>query len=556
MTRKENAKARANRVASYVYSRLGRSAFVLFAVVFSAVIFIDFSYTHLIVVMERKTYDLMMRYRYNAPAPDRDIVIIDIDEKSLAAMAKDYGRWPWPRQVLAELVQGIEQQQPAAIVFDVLFSDADVVNPESDAYFNRAMAATRNTYFPYLRLDRRNDKLSQVTPSMLPGAQKLAGDESVESGIAVVLPRFPALIESGRLGLHNVEPDRDSVIRNFRPWLDEHGWRLPSVPLAVAIGLGWPRPAEDRFLINWRGVPFSYTFASFSDVYEDLLRKEKRRPSDEFAGKVVLIGSTAPSLFDIKATPMASIHPGVEILANVIDNLKHGDYYLEHGRTLYALLSLAFVWGLACAFLLRVRPNVLAPVFVILQGALVAISYLSLSFSSRYVDLTAPISFGLLYFTAANVYTTLSERVLAQRGLFVERLVPAQTYVLTLLVLRSAEADAKSPRRLRAVLDSAVAASRAGARRVARMMEGGGALETLFGDIALLYWICPAAQAERVLEQVNEAKRLRVELSTPPGGMQLRASLQSEPVNAGPDGRLGKDARKLLLVALTGISEV
>jgi len=556
MTSKENAKARANRVASYVYSRLGRSAFVLFAAVFSALIVIDFSYTHLIGVMERKTYDLMMRYRYRAPAPDRGIVIIDIDEKSLAAMANDYGRWPWPRQVLAELVQGIEEQQPAAIVFDILFSDADVVNPESDAYFNRAMAATHNTYFPYLRLDRRNDALSQVTPAMLPGAQKLAGEESVATGIAVVLPRFPALFDSGRLGLHNVEPDRDSVIRSFRPWMDEYGWRLPSVPLAVAKGLGWPLPAEERFLINWRGAPFSYTFASFGDIYADLLRKDKRRPHGEFAGKVVLIGSTAPSLFDIKATPMASIHPGVEILANVIDNLKHGDYYLEHSRTLYALLSLAFVWGLACAFLLRVRPNVLAPVFVMLQGALVAISYLSLSFSTRYVDLTAPISFGLLYFTAANVYTTLSERVLSQRGLFVEKLAPAQTYVLTLLVLQSPAGDVKSRRRQRSVLDKAVTASRAGARRIARVLEGGGALETAFADIALLYWICPAAQDERAQEQLSEAKRLYHELPALPGATQLRASLHSEPVQADGEGRLGKDARRLLLVALAGISEV
>ena len=555
MTKQANAKALTNRAASYVYRRLGRSAFVLVALLLSALISIDFSYTHLIGVMERKTYDLMMRYRYNARAPDRGMIIIDIDEKSLAAMAKDYGRWPWPRQVLAELVEGIERQQPAAIVFDVLFSDADVVNPESDAYFNRAMAATRNTYFPYLRLDHRNDRLSQVTPAMLPGAQKLAGAESPETGIAVVLPRFPALIESGRLGLHNVEPDRDGVIRNYRPWMDEYGWRLPSLPLAVAAGLGWPRPVEGHFLINWRGVPFSYSFASFSDVYEDLLRKDKRRPPGEFAGKIVLIGSTAPSLFDIKATPMASIHPGVEILATVIDNLKHGDYYLEQSRALYALLSLAFVWGLAGAFLMRVRPNVLAPVFVVLQGVLIAISYLSLSLSSRYVDLTAPIGFGLLYFAAANVYTTLSERMLTDQGLFVEKLAPAQTYILTLLVLQSVEGDARTLRRLRGAVDQAVAASRAGAHRVARMMDGGGALETSFGDIALLYWICPAAETERALEQVSEAMLLRVELSGLAKGIQLGASLQSGPVKAGPEGRLGNDARMLLLAAFTGVAE-
>ena len=65
---------------------------------------------------------------------------------------------------------------------------------------------------------------------------------------------------------------------------------------------------------------------SFSDVFHDMLSKNKRRPQDEFTDKIVLIGSTAPSLFDVKPTPMSRLHPGVEILATAIDNLKHGDY--------------------------------------------------------------------------------------------------------------------------------------------------------------------------------------------------------------------------------------
>ena len=77
MTSKENAKPRAKQGAGYVYRPLGRSAFVLLAAVFSVLIVVDFSYTHLMRLMERKTYDLMMRSRYNAPTPDRGIVIID-----------------------------------------------------------------------------------------------------------------------------------------------------------------------------------------------------------------------------------------------------------------------------------------------------------------------------------------------------------------------------------------------------------------------------------------------------------------------------------------------
>jgi CHASE2 domain-containing sensor protein len=62
--------------------------------------------------MRQKAFDLMVRNRLHVAKPATDIVIVDIDEKSLAAMAPDYGRWPWPRQVLAEFVEKIEAQQP------------------------------------------------------------------------------------------------------------------------------------------------------------------------------------------------------------------------------------------------------------------------------------------------------------------------------------------------------------------------------------------------------------------------------------------------------------
>jgi len=57
--------------------------------------------------------------------PDADIVLVDIDEKSLARMEKDAGRWPWPRVVHAELVEGLAAQRPRAIVFDIAFTEAD-----------------------------------------------------------------------------------------------------------------------------------------------------------------------------------------------------------------------------------------------------------------------------------------------------------------------------------------------------------------------------------------------------------------------------------------------
>ena len=131
------------------------------------------AFLHLAADMKQTAFDMMVRYRVVVPKPDPDIVIVDINEASLAAMAKDYGRWPWPRQVLGEFVEQIEKQQPKAVVFDILFSDPDVYNPDSDAYFDAAIAATGNTFFPMLRLDPADDALSQIKPAMIPGVVAL-----------------------------------------------------------------------------------------------------------------------------------------------------------------------------------------------------------------------------------------------------------------------------------------------------------------------------------------------------------------------------------------------
>ena len=102
--------------------------------------------------MRDRAFDFMVKNRIVVAKADPDIVIVDIDEASLSAMAGEYGRWPWPRQVFGEFVENIEAQQPKAIVFDILFSDADIYNPDSDTYFNDVIASTNNTFFPMLRL--------------------------------------------------------------------------------------------------------------------------------------------------------------------------------------------------------------------------------------------------------------------------------------------------------------------------------------------------------------------------------------------------------------------
>jgi hypothetical protein len=176
---------------------------------------------------------------------------------------------------------------------------------------------------------------------------------------------------------------------------------VPSLPVRVIRELGYREPAARRVLLNWRGKPFSYQTVTFSSVFNDMLSKNRTRPQDEFTNKIVLIGSTAPSLFDVKPTPMSRLHPGVEILATAIDNMKRGDYLrYPEGRILYPLLTLLIVWATAWAFYHNVGRAKIDPLFGASQFILLVVSYASINFTNTYINLTGPVTVGLVYFTA------------------------------------------------------------------------------------------------------------------------------------------------------------
>lgn len=406
-----------NQWLANITRRLHNSFYLYLSALLTVLVLLDASVFHVGENMRDRAFDMMVKNRIVVPKADADIVIIDINEASLSAMSAEYGRWPWPRQVLGEFLENIEAQQPKAVVFDILFSDPDVYNPDSDAYFNEVIASTQNTFFPMLRLSEASDELSQVTPDMIPGIKRagLAADEnSTTKPIAIVLPHFEAALNSQHLGTHNIYPDKDGIVREYRLWHDENGWVLPSLPLAVGKFVGKSSDTlPQNMLINWRGKPFTYQFASFSDVYADMANKIKKRPPNEFKDKIVIIGSTAPSLFDLKATAMAKAHPGVEILATAIDNVKHDDYLkVWRGKTPYILVSLALIWLTAMAFFRNVDRDKVTTIFSSSQIILITLSYLAINFTNTYLDLTGPIAWAIMYFSVAKIYALANDRAM------------------------------------------------------------------------------------------------------------------------------------------------
>ncbi|MES2579456.1 MAG: CHASE2 domain-containing protein [Pseudomonadota bacterium] len=469
--------------------KLKNNFYIYLATMFTLLVLLDASVFHVGLNMRDKAFDFMVKNRVFQPSADKDIVIVDINEASLAAFAKEYGRWPWPRQVLGEFVENIQVQNPKAIVFDIMFSDADIYNADSDTYFNDVIAASDNTFFPVLRLDASQDASSQLKYAQIPGLIPSA-EADKNSTVAAILPYFEAALKANRLGTHNVYPDNDGIVRQYRMFHDNAGWRLPSLPLVVAEFAN-NQPIENLpqdMLINWRGKPFTYTYATFSDVFTDLASEHKKRPANEFTNKIVIIGSTAPGLFDIKATAMDKQFPGVEIMATAIDNAKHGDYLkVWRGKIPYVLLSLLLIWATTLAFYFKVDRDRFNSIFTGGQIGLLVLSYVAINLTNTYLDLTAPILWTVALFGIAKIYALATDRALQRWLAFGLKADAAESSVLIMPILVESN-EALSPAMLKK-LKREIELNSESPNSIEAIHGTQSGIWGLFGDMVVVSWM-------------------------------------------------------------------
>jgi adenylate cyclase len=371
---------------------------------FSVWVLLDVFVLHFTSGMARSSFDAMVRARVTAAAPDPRIVIIDIDEASLARMGKEFGRWPWPRDTLATVLDFIEKQQPAAIAWDVIFSDADRLSPGGDAAFNEAVSRSPHSHFAVVRLPPANDAASELTRVQLPGLWSSGpSSPNVTSTVALIAPVLPAVAAS-RLGFNNGYPDADGVLRRYRyrETLAD-GSQIQSMAAAVAESVVPAAARKKRDLgdssdqlMAWRKEPQAYPSVSFADVFARAEGEAPLAAVPSFAGKVVVIGSTAPSLHDIHPTPLSPLQAGVESLATAIDNAINQRVIAELPRWLQAALAIALCIGIALWVQFR-SVDSLAPALLALPAALLGIGYLSLNGSPIFLDLHLAAALALLF---------------------------------------------------------------------------------------------------------------------------------------------------------------
>lgn len=245
--------------------------------------------------LELKALDLRFRFRGALP-PGSNILLVTIDQQSFDAIEPN---WPWPRSVHAQLIRKLSAGKPKLIGFDVLLPGTSQ-DAQEDRALARALGETGNVV--------------------------LAGEFSaVESPIglnqSMLLPVKTLRDSAAGVGYANLNTDPDGVVRRglIEMKFQESLYRSFAYEIYRRLQPGTQRVASfpASILINYRGPSGTYPVIPYYRVLNDEIAGEF------FKDKVILIGSSAPSLHDVFPTPFSPDQPtaGVEIQANLLETL-------------------------------------------------------------------------------------------------------------------------------------------------------------------------------------------------------------------------------------------
>ena len=382
-----------------------------------------------------RTFDSFQRLDPRAKLAKSPVTIVDIDEASLARI----GQWPWSRTLIADMVTDLTRLGAVAVAFDVIFAEPDRLNPDVAATTFRNLDEDTRAK---LRALPSND---QVFAEAMRHSRVVLGESGLSearadldkslpvTGLAMLgedpqrfMVQFPGLLrntpvlETAAAGraLLTIRPERDGIVRRVPMIMLAQGVTMPSLSfemLRVITGTDTIFIKSDQAGIKSIGVKgfqiptdangqlwvhFAHRDPTIYVSAKDLLAGDI--PPEKIKGKLVLIGTSAVGLNDIKTTPVSAAMPGVEIHAQVLESALTQAVLSQPSYG----IALEFFAALVLGLLVLIFAPLFGPVTLVAVGALFATLLIGTSwyFYAHYrllIDFTYP----LLSTTA--IYLTL-----------------------------------------------------------------------------------------------------------------------------------------------------
>jgi adenylate cyclase len=382
-----------------------------------------------------RTFDTFQRLDPRAKLAKSPVTIVDIDEASLAKI----GQWPWSRTLLADMVSDLTKLGAVAIAFDVIFAEPDRLNPDvvADSFRNldeetraklRALPSNDQVFADAMRHSRvvlgesgLSEPRADLDTSLPVTGLAMLGEDPQRFMIQFPgLLRNTPVLEKAAAGraLLTIRPERDGIVRRVPMIMLAQGITMPSLSfelLRVITGTDTIFIKSDQAGIKSVGVKgfqiptdangqlwvhFGHRDPTIYVSAKDLLASDV--PSEKIKGKLVLIGTSAVGLNDIKTTPVSPAMPGVEIHAQVLESALTQAVLSQPSYG----IALEFFAALALGILVLIFAPTFGPVTLAAIGALFATLLIGTSwyFYAHYrllIDFTYP----LLSTTA--IYLTL-----------------------------------------------------------------------------------------------------------------------------------------------------
>ena len=355
------------------------------------------------------------------------VVIVTIDEKSLTEM----GQWPWPRVQMASLVDKIAAYKPAVIGFDVLFAEPDRFSagniarfipgisaemiekakamPGGDRMFARALR-DGNTVLAMAALPdprRRSERLPTVAPVRITANAALPF-KRLENILLSIAELDQAAAGRGFIS----EDAEDGIVRRAPLFARIGGTGGSDNAIALSLGLEMLRVASGSGVsirdLNSGGLEVKVDDLTFpaQDNGSIWLRQSRhddsrfvsavdvirgRLPRDKLEGKLVLVGITGLGLFDFKTTVLHQSVPGVEIHAQLIEQLLAGVHLQRPGTaSVIELLLMILSGGLLIWLVPRMRVLRAMILFLAISAALVTLGLVAFLWKGMLIDVAWP----------------------------------------------------------------------------------------------------------------------------------------------------------------------